>query len=65
MVGLNDLYVLLSFSEHKTLPAANGQVSISFSILIHFTCIYHMLDNQGEKVQVEVQNNFVCVCLLN
>lgn len=29
--------VLLSFSEHKTLPATNGQVSISNYILSHFT----------------------------
>jgi len=35
MAGLNDLCVLLSFSEHKTVSAANGQVITSTSIPCH------------------------------
>lgn len=36
-MGLNDFCVFLSFSEYKTVPAANRQVSVAISVLFHFT----------------------------
>lgn len=36
-VDLKDLCILFSFSEHKTLPAANGQVRICSCVLFHLT----------------------------
>lgn len=44
-MGVNDLDVLLSFSEYKTIPAANRQVSIIISVLFHLTahhCILYL-----------------------